>query len=69
MFETDPTADWYSIVGCDNVVFKKNAIQVLAQFDSQYDFFIGQKNAIWTNFPYMRKVGDPLRFDLRRSFF
>lgn len=69
MFDSDPTADWYSIVGCDNVVFKCNAIKMLSNYDSSKDFFIGQKNMIWTDFPYMRKVSDPLLFDLRRSFF
>lgn len=41
MYNNNPNADWYSIVGCDTIVFKDRLIAELSKFDSTQDLFVG----------------------------
>lgn len=41
MYFNNPNADWYSIVGCDTILFKERLVSELSKFDSSKDLFLG----------------------------
>jgi hypothetical protein len=57
MYENNPNYDWYSISGCDNVLFKNKLIEELKKYNSNEDFLISQKCGIWTDNPYLHECG------------
>lgn len=41
MYKNNPNLDWYSIVGCDTILFNERLIVELSKFDSGDDLFLG----------------------------
>jgi hypothetical protein len=41
MYRNNPNLDWYSIVGCDTLLFKDRLIAELSNFDADQDLFLG----------------------------
>jgi len=44
MFECDNNFDWFSMNGCDHILFKKNVQAELLKYDKNVDIFLGQTN-------------------------
>lgn len=42
MFEKNNEFDWYNVVGCDTVVFKKNVMNTLQNFNRNEDFLFSE---------------------------
>lgn len=57
MYEDNPNYDWYSISGCDNVLFKDKLLKELSKYNSNDDLLISQKCGIWTIIPYLHECG------------
>lgn len=55
MYEDNSNYDWYSISGCDNVLFKEKLISEIKNYDPNLDFFIGQKCGFWTDVPVLKE--------------
>jgi len=41
MYKINPNSDWYSIVGCDTILFKERLVAELSNFNPCEEFFIG----------------------------
>ena len=41
MYKLNPNSDWYSIVGCDTILFKERLAAELSKFNPCEDYFIG----------------------------
>jgi hypothetical protein len=41
MYRNNPNLDWYSIVGCDTILFKERLVTELSKFDASQDLFVG----------------------------
>ena len=57
MYEDNPNYEWYSISGCDNVLFKDKLLKELSKYNSNDDLLISQKCGIWTIIPYLHECG------------
>jgi hypothetical protein len=55
MYEDNPNYDWYSISGCDNVLFKDKLLKELSKYNSNDDLLISQKCGLWTIIPYLHE--------------
>ena len=56
MFESNPNLEWYSISGCDNILFKHRVISELEKYDSNKDYFISQPCGIWNDEPKIHEI-------------
>ena len=54
MYEDNPNYDWYSISGCDTILFKDRVINELSKY--QGDFFISQSCGLWTDYPKIHEI-------------
>ncbi len=41
MYRNNPNLDWYSIVGCDTILFKERLVAELSKLDANQDLFVG----------------------------
>jgi hypothetical protein len=41
MYINNPNLDWYSIVGCDTILFKERLVAELSKLDASQDLFVG----------------------------
>jgi hypothetical protein len=41
MYRNNPNLDWYSIVGCDTILFKESLVAELSNLDASQDLFVG----------------------------
>ena len=57
MYDDNPNYNWYSISGCDNILFKNNLIKELNNYNPNEDFLISQKCGIWTVTPNLYECG------------
>ena len=57
MYEDNSNYDWYSISGCDNVLFKDKLLEELSKYNPNDDLLISQKCGIWTVTPYLHECG------------
>jgi hypothetical protein len=57
MYEDNPNYDWYSISGCDNILFKDRLLKELSKYSSSDDFLISQPCGLWTVNPYLHECG------------
>lgn len=57
MYDDNPNYDWYSISGCDNILFKDKLLKELSNYNSNDDLLISQKCGIWTVTPYLHECG------------
>ena len=57
MYNHNPNYDWYSISGCDNVLFKENAIRHLSNYNPNDDLLISQLCGTWCDSPRLYESG------------
>jgi hypothetical protein len=57
MYEDNPNYDWYSISGCDNILFKDRLLKELSNYNPNDDFLISQLCGVWTLVPYLHECG------------
>lgn len=55
MYEDNPNYDWYSISGCDNILFKDRLLKELSKYNPDENFLISQKCGIWTTIPVLHE--------------
>jgi hypothetical protein len=60
MYEDNPNYDWYSISGCDNVLFKDRVMLELSKYNSKDDLFLSQPCGLWTDYPIIHQVEQPI---------
>lgn len=56
MYECNPNFDWYSISGCDNIIFKERVISELSKYSPNDDFFISEPCGIWSVNPTLHQI-------------
>ena len=53
----NPNYDWYSISGCDTILFKDNLIKQLSNYDPNDDILISQLCGTWCSEPILHESG------------
>jgi hypothetical protein len=56
MYDVNPDMDWYSISGCDNVLFKNKVVEELNKFDKNLDILLSQPCGLWTDYPNIHEI-------------
>jgi len=56
MYEDNPNYDWYSISGCDNILFKNRVINELNKFNPNTDLLISQPCGLWNDYPQIHEI-------------
>lgn len=55
MYDDNPNYDWYSISGCDNILFKDRLLNQLNKYNPNEDFLISELCGLWDIFPNLHE--------------
>lgn len=56
MYEQNPESDWYITIGCDAILYRDRLLEMLAKYDRNRDFLIGQECGTWTDSPRIMEI-------------